>query len=718
MARPILLKSLTAFVCASAAAPCIAASPCESALLARTKIHQGAPVTEDTLVGLRDIGPIYRADATRGILAMSPDTKAAAFELHRGDPSTNSYCTAMVVVPLQTGARPIVVDVSDELILDRTPGFKWDAFETGVSAAITPHWDPDGRWIAYLKRSAGSTQVWVADITTGHARQLTHSDADAEDLRIVANGRTIVYAARPQLADENSAIDHEGLRGWRADWRSLPIREARPQVPGVPWRYFAIDVSDGTPRPASAEEIAAFSRPEGVPTQAKSYAAYHDLLAWIEPKTATLFPAPFDLVVQSVDGAKNVCSAAVCRPDSFTRLWWTADGSRLRFTRREGWADSLTAVYEWAPGMGAPRRLLLTPDALIDCQPLGSDLLCLREGSATPRRLVTLGIADNREQVLFDANPQFASHSLGRVERLHWRNPSGVAFYGDLVYPVGYKGIDRFPLVVVQYRSKGFLRGGTGDEVPIQALANRGYFVLVADIRNAEAIVGPQKSAAALQYAYEREMIGVRNVLSGLESQVTALVERGLVDRARIGITGLSAGAQTVQLAAMQSSLFAAGSLSTCCLDPTQDAFMGPMISGVYQEAGWPKIADGDAAIWKQVTLWSKPLEVRFPLLFQLSDNEYLAALPSFTALRQAKVPTDLYTFPNEFHLKLQPAHQLSVYKRNTAWFDFWLKGQFPSDPVERQEAMRWQEMRKEWEVALSSAPKSPVSAGDEQPNR
>ncbi|WP_232494494.1 Atxe2 family lasso peptide isopeptidase [Novosphingobium kaempferiae] len=652
-------------------------------------------------MGLRDIGPIYRADATRPILAVSPDGKVAAFELHQGNFLTNGYCSAVVVIPVRKGAKPIIVDFSDELILDRSPAFNWAAFETGVSAPVTPHWAPDGRSLAYLKRVRGSTQVWVANSVTGDPRQLTHSKADVEDLRITDDGRTVLYAARSDLSDQIAAIDQEGRRGWRADARLLPLRGPRPQTPTVPRRYFAIDVANGTMREASEAEVAQFARPTGVPSEATAFAASRGQLAWIEPQSGSRIPAPHDLIVQSAKGERKVCSAAVCGAGPLSRLWWTADGGRLRFTRREGWADSLTGVYEWAPEMKAPRRLLLTPDALTDCAPLGHDLLCLRESSTQPRRLVTLGLANDRPRLIFDPNIEFSALALGRVERLQWRNPSGVAFYGDLVYPVGYPGNGRRPLVVVQYRSKGFLRGGTGDEVAIQALANRGYFVLVADIRDAEAIVGDQESAAALQKAYEHEMAGVRGVLAGIESQVTALIERGLVDRDRIGISGLSAGSLTVQFAAKHSLLFAAGSLSGCCLDPMQDAFLGPMIAGQYHEVGWPKMADGDAAIWKQVSLWSEPQKVRFPLLFQAADNEYLAAAPSYTALRQAGVPTDLYIFPDEFHLKRQPAHQLSVYKRNRAWFDFWLRGILPADETEREEALRWQEMRKVWKPSV-----------------
>src|SRR3546814_1968365 len=63
-------------------------------------------------------------------------------------------------------------------------------------------------------------------------------------------------------------------------------------------------------------------------------------------------------------------------------IWGAGDGKRVLFTRREGWADSLTAIYEWTPNReGAPRRIVLTDDVLINCQVALNDLLCLREGS-------------------------------------------------------------------------------------------------------------------------------------------------------------------------------------------------------------------------------------------------------------------------------------------------------------------------------------------------
>src|SRR3546814_9179273 len=72
-------------------------------------------------------------------------------------------------------------------------------------------------------------------------------------------------------------------------------------------------------------------------------------------------------------------------------IWWAGDGKRVLFTRREGWADSLTAIYEWTPNReGAPRRIVLTDDVLINCQVALNDLLCLREGSLRPRHFVKI----------------------------------------------------------------------------------------------------------------------------------------------------------------------------------------------------------------------------------------------------------------------------------------------------------------------------------------
>jgi dienelactone hydrolase len=286
---------------------------------------------------------------------------------------------------------------------------------------------------------------------------------------------------------------------------------------------------------------------------------------------------------------------------------------------------------------------------------------------------------------------------LGRVERLHWRNARGVPWYGDLIYPVGYQRGTRYPMVVVQYRTRGFLRGGTGDEVPIQTLADQGFLVLSVDNLTYEDIVGRQKTAEERTAAFNRDFAGRKHILSAIESAIEILADRNLVAKDRIGITGLSDGCTTAKFAAINSDKFAAGSVSGCGLEPDQDAVLGPMIAQTYHDSGWPRLIDNAAGIWSQIAFVPQPQRVRFPLLFQAAENEYLAMVGSHTALRQSGMPSDLFVFPDEDHIKSQPAHRLAVYRRNLDWFGFWLKDEIPSDPTRRTEVERWQEMRKYW---------------------
>src|SRR3546814_15186802 len=73
-------------------------------------------------------------------------------------------------------------------------------------------------------------------------------------------------------------------------------------------------------------------------------------------------------------------------------------------------------------------------------------------------------------------------------------------------------------MVVVQYRTRGFLRGGTGDEVPIQTLADQGFLVLSVDNLTYEDIVGRQKTAEERPAAFNREFAGRKHILSEIQS--------------------------------------------------------------------------------------------------------------------------------------------------------------------------------------------------------
>ncbi|MDF0544992.1 Atxe2 family lasso peptide isopeptidase [Sphingobium sp. H39-3-25] len=703
--RPLIAMGLASFTLGFACMPSTswAAGDCNGFLSNGADGQATGPVTAEILATLRDIGPSY-PDRRRELFTISPDKRYAAFQIHRADPARNAYCVGLMMVGLSPGSETRLLDVGGELILDATANYGWAEFPLGAPATVTPRWAPNGKWIAYLKRVNGTTQVWRVDVQGGYAVQVTHAPVDVDDFRITPDGRSIIYAARPALAEKRAAIERESLSGWHYDDRAFPARGARPQTPASDRQYMTVELDRGASHLASPSEAALVAPIAGVLASRIAYSSHPDgSEAWAERERLPVFPPNYRLVINRGKQALT-CQFSACQLDMSASLWWSDDGKVLRFSRREGWAQSLTAIYEWRPGRGAPRPVLLTSDELFGCQPVAADLVCLRERSREPRHFVRYGFGKKKEVRLYDPNPEFSSRHLGRVERLNWRNEMNVPFYGDIVYPLDYEAGRRFPLIVVQYRTRGFLRGGIGDEFPIQSFAGRGYFVLVVDNLNHLGVIAPQKSAEAWTTSFNKNFNGRRNILSAVEAAVGSLIDKGLVDSARIGITGLSDGSTTVQFAAINSTLFSAASVGDCCWEPGQDVTLGPTISQGYHERGWPRLVDHRPDFWSSISWAEQPARVRMPVLIQAADNEYLSALASVTALKQVGTPVDLFIFPNENHVKSEPAHRLALYRRNIAWFDFWLKDIVPEDRMFMDEATRWQRMREAWRNAPQGA--------------
>ena len=339
-------------------------------------------------------------------------------------------------------------------------------------------------------------------------------------------------------------------------------------------------------------------------------------------------------------------------------LWWTGHGRTLVFLRLEGWNDRFTALYRWSPGAGQPRRILETDDVIEGCRPADAELICTRQGATQPPRLVAIKVTSGEQQIVFDPNPGFANLVLGRVERLDWTNDVGRAVYGDLVLPPGYKG-GRLPTIVVLYRSRGFLRGGTGNDYPIQLFANRGFAVLSIDRPALFAQGVPSiDSDDAFWQANTRDWADRRSVDSAIQSGLDLLIAKGIADPSRLALTGLSDGSSSVRFALIQSRRYAAAAISTCCVDESSDDVVGPYWVTESAKLGYPPAAPVDEKFWLPYSMALNAPKMTTPLLMQLADSELLVALHTYTALKAAKQPVDLYFYPGEFHFKWQPAHR------------------------------------------------------------
>jgi dipeptidyl aminopeptidase/acylaminoacyl peptidase len=674
---------------------------CADILPIEQAVHDRRPVSARDLATLRDIGRPDSLVGGDGPLGLSPDGRSVAFILSRADPDTNLYCRALVVLELRPGARPRILDSGGDFISMTYQDLRGAVTPTGVADVAAPKWSPDSRSIAYLRRDNGKTQIWRVSVDLADAEKLTSSRVDIEAFAWTSDGKSIVFASRPALLDTEAAIDREARAGYLYDDRIVPVRGGRPMVRGpLPCAYRTVDLDSRQTRSITPDEkgLIEGERQPGLPPQAMAAASGEGgRRAWLAPTLPGRYLSPVDLWARDGQRRDWRCTAQSCRT-GIVALWWEPHGNRVRYLRQEGPGNGRMAFYLWKPGAGVPRRTFASDDVFVGCLPSGTRFICLRDGSINPRRLVRLDPDTGTTELLLDPNPEFRSLILGRVHRLVWKNEFGFETFGDLVLPSDYRRGEKLPLIVVQYTSRGFLRGGTGDEYPILAFAARGFAVLSVQqplVFNASLPLGNWHDWKDAEPENMRGWRERRSVTSSVVAGIAAASALGVVDPKRIGLTGLSDGTTTAWYLLSNTNMFAATSVSTCCADPKTDQILGGLAwETERQRFGYPAPTDDNAGFWSPVSPAMNASRIAGPVLMQLADDEYLRALEAFSAFRTKGPPVEMYVFPDEHHIKWQPAHRLAIYERNLDWFSFWLQGREDSDPAKVPQYVRWRALR------------------------
>lgn len=710
MRRLVLFAALASTAVSVTAHTQAADHPECSAILPPTQLLSGkrALVPED-LARLRDIGPAEPQYYAELFFTLSPDGGRAAFQLRQGDPKRNAYCLAMVILDLAGKDQPRIVDQGGELLL-LTLDFRGIAdFPMGYVKVVSPRWSADGKWIAFLKQVGGVTQVWRAFADGSGSAPVTQSEVSVVDFRLGPDSSTIVYATRPDIARQEREIEKQGLNGWRYDDRFVPDLAKRPlpQAP-VARQVQVLDLTTGQVRAPAPAEAALVATDRQIIANSGQAPAIDSSGVEIAATNLLGGAAPGQFRVRLANGSTATCTAPACA--GAMKPWRMPRKAHVRFFRWEGWANASTAIYDWNVANGTVRRLYLTDDLLSSCSPSASTLICRIDSSLQPGRLARLDPATGRRDILFDPNPEFAHLTLGKPERLRWRNASGSETIADLVLPVGYRKGEKYPMVVVQYDTRGFLRGGTDDEYPIQAFANRGYAVLSFK-RPQMASIKDAKDYEEVGRRNLKQFADRRNVHASLEGGVRIAIERGIADPTRIGITGLSDGSSTLDWALIHSSLFSAAATSSCCWDSTFIAQVGPSAARHFLGEGYPGVLRRDDPFWKEVSLSDNAHKILTPILVNAAESEFLGTLLTYTALREAHVPIDLFVYPGEYHARWQPAHRLATYRRSLDWFDYWLRGVRSGDPDRQPELQEWDKLKKAWSPGRPRVTSAPAAS-------
>ena len=591
----------------------------------------------DDLASVADIGPAIAENNARSV-GISPGGDRIAFVVKRANPRTNAYCQQLLVVSASDSGEVLEVARGGAYLHADFALRDFSVVRAGWDVANPPRWSPSGNRIAYLRREGPTNQVWIVDPSGEKLpTQVTAMADDVDDFAWTEDGHGLVVTTRPGLREAMSDIGEEGRSGYLFDGRFSPQFADHPIATGpLAYAYTFVSLLDGSRRSASKTErdLLAPDLPPQAPANARAYRpGPGGRSAWLEPDFSDRIVSP---------------------------------------TR-------------------APRRIFGFEGLLIGCVTLRHELVCGQEASTQPRRLVAIDTRSGTERVIYDPNARLRNKDFGEVRRLRFRNAYGIESFADLVLPPGREEGQQHPMVVVQYSSHGFLRGGTGDEVPIYPLTAHGFAVLSFQRPGLLPAASKARNEIETRTLLADPWEDRRHVFATLEEAIDMAIATGAVDPDRLGIDGFSDAGATVQFALINSDLFKVATFGTCCQDMTaQPLAAGPRFADYFRAMGYRYFESDDEGFWQPISLLENARAIDTPILIQAADSEYEGALDVVEAFTNRDKAIEPRVLPDETHYKWQPAHRRAIYERNLEWFGFWLNNERNCTPGKDAQYERW----------------------------
>jgi len=517
----------------------------------------------------------------------------------------------------------------------------------GEAAALTAsktdvgqfRWSPDGTQIAFLAkepptdaeekkdkdkddakvsdREQDLNRIWLIDISTKKARQLTKGAWRIDQFE------------------------------WLASDRLLTVASNKPKEEIWNQSLFTVSVADG--------KFTFFSQP-AQPFGGITVSPNRTALSFVGPRNAG--PDPHDLHLQSVSGgeARNVTASI----DRDVRGVKWQDDATLYAIVSNGFYSRLVRVA--AKGLAQ----------LVEMPGLAGSFDVARNGT-----LAYVGGNFNQLNELFlktaNHDPVQISHlqeadwkgiKLADAEVFTYKSFDGTPVQAALMKPAGATG--KLPLIL-------YVHGGPAGRFSAdyqawaQLLVSRGFQVLM---------VNPRGSSG-----YGEEFLKANKADWGggdykdLMAGVDAVVARGQTGPDRLGIGGWSYGGYMAEWAITQTNRFKAAVSGAGMFDLAAEfgTEVGPEGDEWYFGTPWEH-----PELFIHSSPYTYIKNARTPTLILQGENDPIDPVGQSTALYRALkrygVETELVVYPREPHGPREEKHQLDVLTRMTAWFERYLK--------------------------------------------
>lgn len=336
-------------------------------------------------------------------------------------------------------------------------------------------------------------------------------------------------------------------------------------------------------------------------------------------------------------------------------------------TKAEGYALLLL-------GAGQPIQLVKEAFAYSASPQKAKDaerLLFTKENFQTFPDLLYTDFTLQKPKKVSNANPQQADYRWGSIELYEWTSLDGQRLQGLLVKPEGFDPKKQYPMIVNFYeRSSDDLHQYRApyparSSVVYSYYASRGYVIFNPDI--------PYRTGYPGESCYNAVVPGV-----------TSLIEKGFVDKARIGVQGHSWGGYQVAYLITKTDIF------RCAESGAPVVNMLSAYGGIRWQTGLSRQFQYEhtqsrigGSIWEYPLRYmeNSPLftmdKVNTPVLIMANDADghvpWYQGIEYFTALRRLGKPAWMLNYNDEPHWPVKLQNRKDFQLRMSQYFDHFL---------------------------------------------
>jgi dipeptidyl aminopeptidase/acylaminoacyl peptidase len=653
----------------------------------------------------------------------------------------------------------------------------------GVPDAQQIAWIPRSQKLAFLAERNGSTQVVSYDARTGELKTHTNANEPIVEFGFAPDGETVAYATmarstgeslyeqlwngrrgvvvdtdtlylfdfvaphgsigftRPNRtlwvafrADEARRFDLPGsmegwgrLFWWSPDGRYLSVSYERADLPRNGKLYAQTSIGVLEPATGRLREVAA-ARGASVGAPAIKYFGGQWLDAkrlvvgreidehiWVSPSypewtVLEISRGGVEERTQWWPGAENGWFNARIWPlDRTSILVETLNRAEKTLLRLSAGETQKSPLLEGVDGSSS----LFTFSA-------GGELAYVNQSLTRPPE-VYFRDKQGRTRPVTRLNAEIQSRVRFSAREVTWHSLDGAPVSGWLMLPGNQDKGGPYPLVTYVHGGpaaafpNAFASYVNGWPFPFEVLADRGIAVFFPNYRGTASFGRRHELPSSI------DVEPVEDVISG----VRYLVDQGIADPDRLGISGHSHGAWLGPLVvAKHKRVFRAASFAEG---------WGNEILGyeLMPSRGNRELNEVVIEADRSVNLYDDPLRflelspslqfrgVATALLLEAGiESQALLMMPFAKAARRFDIPHEFVIYPRTSHGIDIPDLQRESAERNLEWFEFWLLGKHSDDPERAEQFSRWMSSRKRAEEVSTQPVTAAKSAGTRRSER